>query len=738
LTGLVFLLAIGLSLAGIPARIDELVFNKENFYPLVSGEFVVWYTLLLELILAGAFFCTAIVIVRQKPGEPLVLFLAASLAALGATETGMSDAFINPQYNPAGAAWREPVYALRSFAMGAGLILLYVFPDGRFTPRWTKPLALIWGTLNVLWFFIPTIPFNPNDGPTWRATPVASLVFGIAWFSSGIIAQLMRSRQTSDPIQREQTKWSAYGLSAAVLGGAIFYGYSALKEPFFFLVEGGLMGTLYQIVRPTIKVIGMALLPVCLGVAILRYRLFEIDLIINRTLVYTLLTGILISIYLLTAAAASAVFQTPDNLFASLLAAGVIAVLFQPLRQRLQRSANRLVYGERDDPYHLLSSLGEKLENTFAPQATLSAIVETIGRGLKLPYVAIVTPLEDGWKMEAEYRPASPGKAAPDSVQAAPDPVQAAPDLARLENWPGTVMPISYQGRLVGRLLLSPRSPGESFSRSDRRILEDLARQTGAAVHAIQLQENLQLARQRLVNAREEERRRLRRDLHDGLGPTLASLTFQVDAARNLLRRDPDQADSLLESVACQTQEMIGDIRQLVYNLRPPALDELGLLAALEELASAKARQQPGLQISFQGPEELPALPAAVEVAAYRIVSEALTNVTRHAQARRCLVQIRQEENALLIEVQDDGQGLRDLRTRDLRTGEELRSPDLPVSGAGLQTMRERAIELGGSFEIQSAPNKGVCIVARLPLPWPRAAGTPETPVNETRNSAMP
>lgn len=684
----VFVLSVGLTLAGAPARNRELIVNKDNFAPLVSGEFVVGYNLFLEILLAGVFFASAAVIAAYRSKEPLALFLAASLAALGATETGMSDALINPLHNPGGVIWHTPVFALRSFAMGAGLILLYSFPDGRWTPRWTRPLAYIWGALNILWFFFPTLPFNPNDGPTWRATPVASLIFGISWFGSGIIAQVLRSRQVNDPIQKQQTKWSAYGLSAAVLGGALFYGYSALKEPFVFLVEGGMMGTVYVIARPTIKVIGMSLLPICLGVAILRYRLFDIDLIINRTLVYSLLTGLSISVYLLVAGGASALFQNEGNLFASLLAAGVVAVLFQPLREYLQRGINRLVYGERDDPYRLLSSLGQKLENTFAPQATLAVIVETIGRGLKLPYAAIAVQREDGWRLEAEYRPDS--RSTSNST-----------NQTIIENWPDPRFPITYQSQQVGQLLLSPRTPGETFSPSDLRVLADLARQAGIAVHASHLQENLQLARQRLINTREEERRRLRRDLHDSLGPTLASLTLQVDAARNLVRRDPDQAEALLEAIACQAHDLVGDIRQLVYGLRPPALDELGLIPALREKIFQHG--QSGLQISFRTPEKLPALPAAVEVAAYRIVLEALTNITRHAGAKRCQITLALGDNDLFINIEDDGQGL----------------PEQYRTGAGLHTMRERAVELGGSFEIHSAPHLGVNIQARLPVSLP-------------------
>lgn len=683
--GLVIFLSVGLSAAGIPARRLELISGQDNFSPLVPGPFVMVYTLGLEILLALVFFSSAAVIAAYRSGTPMTLFLGAALAALGATETGMSDALINPLHSSAGDSWRVAVYALRSFAMGAGLIMLYTFPDGRFTPRWTRPLALVWGTLNILWFFFPTIPFNPNDGPTWRATPVASLLFGVAWFGSGIAAQVLRGRSAADPIQRQQTLWSAYGLSAAVVGGAIFYGYSALKEPFGFLIEGRFMGTVYVLVRPTIKVIGMGLLPACLGVAILRYRLFDIDLIINRTLLYTLLTGLVIGGYLLVAGGVSALLNDEANHFASILAAGVVAVLFHPLRERLQRGLDRMFFGERDSPYRLLSELGQKLESAYAPQASLSAIVETIGRGLKLPYTAIAAPHGGAWRVEAEYRKPGSRETTPPLIS-----------YHQIEHWPGLVVPVTHQGRAIGRLLLSQRAEGESFSRADLRILEDLARQAGLALHAIRLQSNLQRTHQRLVNAREEERRRLWRDLHDDLGPTLASLTFRIDAARNLVKKDPQRAEDQLEAAASQSKAVVDDIRRLVNGLRPPALDELGLVQAL----AARAELLAGVPVRFVTQGELPALPAAVEAAAYYIVTEALNNAARHARAQLCEVRLTLENGCLQIEARDDGRGL----------------PDPVAPGSGLQTMRERAEELGGVWTLRSIPGGGVCVQASLPL----------------------
>jgi signal transduction histidine kinase len=257
---------------------------------------------------------------------------------------------------------------------------------------------------------------------------------------------------------------------------------------------------------------------------------------------------------------------------------------------------------------------------------------------------------------------------------------------------------LSYQGETVGQLILAPRAAGESFSLADRRLLDDLARQAGVAAHAVRLTSDLRRSRERLVSAREEERRRLRRDLHDGLGPQLASVTLKLDAARNLLEHDPAATGTLLADLKTQTQAAIADIRRLVYDLRPPALDDLGLVSALRQQIGQYQYNQ--LNIKIDAPDNLPPLPAAVEVAAYRIVQEAITNVVRHADARNCIVSLG-VGNGLCLDIRDDGRGL----------------PADRRAGVGLSSMRERATELGGHCEIGPAPGGGTCVMAWLPLP---------------------
>ena len=222
---------------------------------------------------------------------------------------------------------------------------------------------------------------------------------------------------------------------------------------------------------------------------------------------------------------------------------------------------------------------------------------------------------------------------------------------------------------------------------------------------AVRLSADLQRSRERLVEAREEERRRLRRDLHDGLGPQLSSQALTVDAVRALMRRDPDAAERLLLELKADAQDAVADIRRLVYGLRPPALDDLGLLGALRESAAQYSTK--GLNVSVQAPEDLPPLSAAVEVAAYRIAQEALTNVAHHAGARACTILLAMEEAGVLcVEVRDDGLGIPGAR--------ENSSVGTRV---GLTSMGERAGELGGSLVVEALSEGGTRVLARLPLP---------------------
>ena len=582
----------------------------------------------------------------------------------------------------------------------AGVFLMLLFPNGRLqSRRWRTVawVAVFGAALTALGdAFTPgqlrthSFVVNPfgvigaiGDTFPWYKVFSASTVLGTALLLVSTLAALFSlilrlHRARGD--ERQQLKWFLYAAVPAtpcvgvVLVDVIFHHLNT-----YFLVFDnspywtGIWGWEFLVFMSYVAVYAALAVPVFTYIAILRYRLYDIDVIINRTLVYGALSACVVGIYVLAVVALGGLFQAQGTLAVSLLATGLVATLFQPLRGRLQRGVNRLMYGERDDPYAVISRLGRRLEAALAPESVLSTIVETIAQALKLPHAAILLKEGQGFRTAAAYG----------SPRGEPE-----------------TLPLVYQKEEIGRLVLSPRAPGEVFSDADRSLLEDLARQAEVAVYAVRLTTDLQHSRERLVATREEERRRLRRDLHDGLGAQLAGLNVQAGTLRRLIPRNPAAADELVVELRDELRSGIANIRRLVYDLRPPALDDLGLVEALRRLAEGYGSEGEQLRVSVEAPEDLPIFPAAVEVAVFRIAQEALTNVARHAQARRCVVRLAVDEDVAL-EIVDDGVGI----------------PNERDAGVGLSSMRERAGELGGSCVIEPASTGGTRVLVRLPLP---------------------
>jgi two-component system, NarL family, sensor kinase len=359
---------------------------------------------------------------------------------------------------------------------------------------------------------------------------------------------------------------------------------------------------------------------------------------------------------------------------ASLVATGLLAVTFQPARERVQRGVNQLLYGDRDDPYLVVRRLTGLLRDTAEPDAVPQLLTEALAASLRLPYVAVETA-----GRHAPRRLAFHGDQAFDGEVA--DGVESFDMLAH--------------GEHVGRLIVATRSPGTRFTQAERRLLSDVALHAAVAVETARLIQDLRTSRERLVVAREEERRRLRRDLHDGLGPTIAGMSMQVSAAQRIVGRH-ERAGTILDELAGDLRTCTVEVRRLVDQLRPPALDR-GLPAALR----AEGRRFDGeeLSVTVDAPDELDGLPAAVEMAAYRIVGEALTNVARHAHATRCTITV-ELCDALVLTVVDDGVGL----------------PTAGRRGVGLDSMRERAEELGGTCALRSVDPHGTAVEVRMPL----------------------
>ena len=518
----------------------------------------------------------ALLIFLRRADDPMALFVSLALLTIGAAAT--RGPFTLQLAYP---ALRPPTVAVWAAGLASLTLLLYLFPDGCFVPRWTRLLvapAVGYYTAAMSLPGVATAVFTfsafPASLPGWLGWSLAGVVSTLTL--SGVGAQVYRYRRVSGPVERQQAKWVLLSWGAALS----WFVFAFMLPNLFWSPPALWVGAV-----ALLTLLVLTLIPVCLAIAILRYRLWDIDAIINRTLVYGGLAVGVGGLYALVVVALGALLHPGDNraVGVSLLATGLVAVLFQPLRERLQRGVNQLLYGERDEPYVVLARLGRRLEGTLAPEAVLPAIVETIAGALKLPYAALALKRDDALAIVATSGPP------------ADDPWR---------------LPLVYQHEAVGELLLAPRAPGEAFSVADRRLLDDLARQAGIAVHAVRLTADLQRSRKHLVATRDEERRRLRRDLHDGLGPQLAALTLKIETARNRLAHEP-AADALLADLAVRTQATVGDIRRIARALRPPAPGEpdQGEGAAHEQRPRHTGRDDHGSDTAAAATERLPSPP---------------------------------------------------------------------------------------------------------------------------------
>lgn len=611
---------------------------------------------LVALAQLAAFLIVGLLLFWRRSRDWLAIMTSAMLVATG---VGFSPgAFLLPILRP---AWWLPMTLLQIILFSLLVVFLFIFPDGRVVPARARWLVGAWVIYACSWLIFPQL--NPHQ----THSPIALFAF-IAVVLLGTAAQLYRYRFDSNRIQRQQSKW-------------VMVGFVTTNLCFFTIVSTSVLGITPRLeaiapraVQFTNAVFGLTaiLIPITIGFAILRYRLWDIDLFINRALVYGGLTALVIGIYILVVGGLGTLLQTTNNFVLSVLATGVIAVLFQPIRERLQQAVNRLMYGNRDDPFALLTSLGSRLEQTGALEEQLSQLTATIATALKLPYVAVVAQEAGQQEVMAEHG----------------QPVE------RVYRFP-----LISQSQGVGHLLVAPRAPREPLTANERDLLAMIAGQVGAVVHTVQLASSLQHSREQLVLAQEEERRRLQRDLHDGLGPQLASLSMRLEVAQQLVTSDPEAAADLLMALKQESQAAIGDIRRLVYALRPPVLDQLGLSGAIHEFL-ANSRTPGGPELRADIPTDLPELPAAVETAAYRIITEAVANSLHHASATHGHVRLRMDDG-LHIVIADDGCGL----------------PEPYAPGVGMSSIRQRATELGGWVTFRRRASGGTSVELLLPIP---------------------
>jgi two-component system NarL family sensor kinase len=681
-------------------------------------ELLVVSNVTLGLCLAAAGWPVAV----HRPGNAVGWLLLGGGVSYASTGAGIPLLAVVARAGAAG----EPGWQLFAMLVNGGWswaltlflpLALLCFPDGGLPGRGWRWLVVVVAAAGPLAFAGGALSgFSEEVGvPGYVIAPgVGQRLIGIAFallpaiYLAAVTSLILRYRRGDDRTRR-QLLWVLLALLVVVV---------------IFLLDPVLPDSL-------LSILPIALIPAAILVAIFRYGLLDIRLVFSRSLLYVLLTGAAVGAYLAVVAGLGRIL-TAAALLPSVAATLVVALAFHPVRVWLQRRVDHLVYGARQDPVRALSEVGARLADTDGLDDVLAALC----RALRLPYAAIVVhgrtvarcgpfPGDPAAGASLLGVPAS-GAAAGGSLLDVP--ASGAAAGASLLGVPasGAAADASFLGvsaseapapgapfrgvpaegaaavplpHGAGELVVGLRSGERRLAAADQRMLALLAAPISVAVRATELAEELTRSREQTISAREEERRRLRRDLHDGLGPVLTGVVLNAEAARRLVRSDPDRSETLIGDLRDQTTAALEDIRRLVYGLRPPALDSLGLVGALQEYAMTLP-QRSSLRVTVEAATPLDDLPAAAEVAAYRIVTEALTNVTRHSNASAATVVLSRDGGELRVAVHDDGV--------NAGTGWQ--------PGVGLTSIRERAAELGGRCTI-ALDRTGGRIDVWLPVP---------------------
>jgi signal transduction histidine kinase len=612
-------------------------------------------------------------LVRRRPALVLGwLFLFAgvsvAIAGLAAAYAGAAavEGWVGVDWGVWVFSWLwQPHAALISIAVLA-------FPDGRFEGLWRRGLAWLVVAvlgLSMVWSVIApgaivTTPNKPDgalpgvvnpvgiDGLSSMADAISASLLGLGFLVglSPLVVTAVGWRRSSGA-RRRQFRWvTLIQLAGLVTPAAVF----------------ALPGT----VGPVVAVGSTLMMQVLFVVAILQWNAFEVDVVVRRSVLAASFLVVGLGSYALVASVVSTLVGV-DGPIPSTLGAAVAIAVFGPASVWIQRSVNRLLYGRRDDPYRVVAELGRHLATAADPADGLRAIVAALTEQLRIPYAAITD---------------ASGAALASSGTPRTDDVPHAVELV-------------HHGQRVGVLSVGHRRGDGALTTGEKQLLETLGRQVGAAVAASLLVESLLGAREHLVVARQDERRRIQRDLHDGLGPQLTAVTLKLDAARNHLATDGvETADELVGSAREALQDTVADVRRLVYSLGEPAVASLGLAAAVRDQVNQLTRSS-GVSLGIEI-DDLPPLPAATEEALYRIITEAVTNVVRHADATNCVVRVICNGEGLRAEVIDDGYGI----------------ADDAVPGVGSRSMQTRAAELGGTLHVGNCPTGGTMVRLHLPL----------------------
>jgi signal transduction histidine kinase len=640
------------------------------------------YYILFGFIVFG---CSGAFIASRVPGNPIgwLFLVVTGLAAVGHVSGEYAEyaAGTSPGRLPAPAwvGWFSEWTWIPMLAL-MGTFLFLLFPDGRLPSRRWRPVAWYAGALLVGAFVLFAFEDGPLDAHASLDNPLgfipseltasaeeALLPFLLVAILLSVGSLLFRFRRASRE-QRQQLKWFLYAGVFLLLGF-----------------------TLSDFLPDAVGNVSFALvllaLPAATAMAVLKYRLYDIDVVINKTVVYLLLAAFITLVYVVV------VVAIPALLFGGIgdfdpfpfLAAALAALAFQPVRRWASHLANRLVYGKRATPYEVLAQFSQGMQGAYSADEVLPRMARTLGEGAGAGRAEVWLRVGSELRKEATW----PGQGG-DRPTAIPFPgaeLPVIPGVAR-------TVPVEHHGELLGALAISmPR--GESLSPVTEKLIHDVASQAGLVLRNVRLVEELRASRQRLVAAQDEERRRLERNIHDGAQQQLVALSVKLRLAETIADRDPAKAKTLIEEVRGETQEALDDLRDLARGIYPPLLADKGLAAAVE----AQARKSP-LPVEVH-PDGLGRYPQEAEAAAYFCVLEALQNAAKYAEASRVVVRLGAEDGHLRFEVRDDGRGFDAATT---------------PRGSGLQNMTDRLEALGGTLHVESSPGAGTTVFGRIPI----------------------
>jgi signal transduction histidine kinase len=533
---------------------------------------------------------------------------------------------------------------------------------------------------------VPEVP-NPLGidalGPFLDVAQAMILVIPIGVIAS-LTSLVMRFRR-SGGVERLQLRWL---LTAAVVVALLYAGamFASLGSSW-----GGQGDPAWVTVLQNIVIPSFVLIPIAIGVSILRYRLFDIDIVINKAVLFGALAVFITLVYVAIVVGVGALVGSQGSPVLSAAAAAVVALAFQPLRRRAQRVADRLVYGKRATPYEVLSEFSERVGQTYASEELLPRMARALGEGTGAARADVWVRVGEELRSEAIW----PEDAGPMPAR----PIASSEETANTTS--SLFEPVRHRGELLGALSIEKR-PGESLAATEEKLVRDLAAQAGLVMRNAGLTEDLldtieqlRTSRQRLVSAQDEERRRLERNLHDGAQQQLVALAVKLRLAEQVADRDPAKVKELLSGLQSDAGDALENLRDLARGIYPPLLADKGLVAALESQARKST-----IAIAIEA-DGVGRYPQEAEAAVYFSCLEALQNVAKYASASRATISLSDGDGRLRFAVKDDGVGFDQSETS---------------YGTGLQGIADRLAALDGAVEVTSVPGGGTTVSGSLPV----------------------